>query len=112
VRKGWLAALAIIVGCGGRLSEPGEDSGSPSPQGPTTGSPHDGGSTPEPPTGTPAPGSPPDASFEVCPLEPPQIGTPCDLAANTGCAYFGFQNQCESFICVDRAWKSANGDGC
>jgi hypothetical protein len=56
--------------------------------------------------------TPADAAFEVCPLNPPEIGTSCDLAPHTGCAYYGFQGRCESFICVKDIWQSANGDGC
>jgi hypothetical protein len=53
-----------------------------------------------------------DAAFEVCPVAPPEIGMSCNLSPNAGCAYFGFQGVCESFVCVGQKWQSANGEGC
>lgn len=97
----WFAALALIAACGGRVSEP--DGGAPAPQA-SNGS-HDSGSVPGDLGAA-------DSGFEVCPADPPQLGTACDLAPHTGCAYVEFQGPCESFLCVDKVWQSAHGDGC
>jgi hypothetical protein len=91
----------LLAACGGRVSEP-EDGGSSLAQASGDG-----------PQGTPAgQPAPADAGFQVCPAAPPTIGVSCDLAPNSGCAYLGFQGACESFVCVGKRWKSANGDGC
>jgi len=108
VRSWIVCGVVVLVACGGRIAGGGD--GGAGPTGSGSGSSSSSSGAPGSGSGGGAPSSG-DASFPVCPPDPPGVGTPCTVGPGQGCAYVD-GTACQSFVCDSNGdWQSTTA-GC
>ncbi len=94
----WLGLAACMAACGGRELSSGDGGATRVGTVGTMGGDNGGGS---------------DASFDPCPIDPPTVGTPCNLAPHHGCRYESVSPaSCAAYICDAAQHWQRTSEGC